>query len=208
MKNFIAALVLLLVSVGCNNARRTLPYYDSADFTPRWELPANGKMHSIRPFVLTDQANETVTERDLTGKIAVVSFFFASCPDVCPITIRSMLDLQQRFEEAPDVVLFSHSVTPRRDSVPVLRAFAEETGVNAARWKLLTGPENEIYDLGRNFYFVEDNQGSAPNDSLFTHTENLVLLDRQRRLRGIYNGMDPNGMRSLVRDITLLRAER
>lgn len=197
---------LLALAIGaCATPERALPYYDSADFTPRWEISAASAFHTIRPCSLIDQQNRVVTEQDLHGKIAVVNFFFTSCGSVCPTTIKSMMDIQQQFANADDVILMSHSVTPVRDSVPALQEFAREKHVNAARWKLLTGAEQEIYDLGKNFYFLDDNQGKAENDALFSHTENFVLVDKQRRLRGIYNGMDPSSMQALAKDIELLR---
>ncbi len=197
-------LLLLLALASCRHAERTLPYYDSADFTPRWEPPAHGSPHTIRPCTLVSQENQPFTERALTGKIAVVNFFFSSCPGVCPTTVRSMMAIQQEFLDADDVVLISHSVTPRRDSVPVLQEYARDKHVNAKRWKLLTGSEQEIYDLGKHYCFLEDDLGAKSSDELFSHTENFVLLDKERHLRGIYNGLDPNSIQQLVRDIRLL----
>lgn len=190
---------------GCAPTERALPYYNSADFTPQWDVPAGSEFHTVRPFTLIDQQNTVVTEQDLVDKIAVVNFFFTSCGGICPTTIKSMMDIQQRFMSADDVVLMSHSVTPSRDSVAVLQAYAREKHVNAAKWKLLTGTEQELYDLGKNFYFVDDDQGLVENGALFTHTENFVLVDKQRRLRGVYNGMDPSSMVALARDIEVLR---
>lgn len=199
------AVVLVVTLASCAQPERTLPYYDSAEFAPRWELPSRGTVHAIRPFTLVNQENQTFTERDIRGQIAVVSFFFSTCPGVCPTTVRSMMDIQQEFLDDDDVVLLSHSVTPRRDSVPVLQEYARDKHVNAKRWKLLTGTEQEIYDLGKHYYFLEDDQGLKTSDELFSHTENFVLLDKERRLRGVYNGLDPSSMQALVQDIRVLQ---
>jgi protein SCO1 len=195
---------LFILMASCTPAERSLPYYDSADFTPRWELPEGAQMHAVRPFTLINQENQSFTEQDLTGKVAVVNFFFSSCPGICPKTVRSMMEIQRQFLDDDDVVLLSHSVTPRRDSVPVLQEYAKDKHVNFRRWKLLTGSEQEIYDLGKNFYFLEDDQGIKTSEELFSHTENFVLLDKKRHLRGIYNGLDPSSMEALVRDLRLL----
>ena len=100
-----------------------------------------------------------------------------------------------------DILLLSHSVTPEKDNVTVLRKYAKEKKVNSKRWKLLTGEKNEIYNLGRKYYFVEEDEGVKKGNDVFLHTENFILIDKQRYIRGIYNGLDPNSMRNLINDI-------
>lgn len=104
-------------------------------------------------------------------------------------------------------MLLSHSVTPDKDSVEVLKEYGKEKGVDFKRWKLLTGDKEEIYDLGRKYYFVEEDEGIAKGDEFFLHTENFVLIDKQRHIRGIYNGLDPNSIKDLIRDIKILKLE-
>ena len=142
-----AAVVLSLCSA-CSRAERTLPFYDSADFTPTWDVSNGSTFHQIRPFRLLDQDNAAFTERDLAGRIAVVDFFFTTCPGICPTMAVSMRALQREFLDDDRVILLSHSVTPDTDTVEVLKQYAADHGVNAAKWKLLTGARSEIYDLG------------------------------------------------------------
>ncbi len=216
MRICLGCLVVVLVTVtGCGTpvstkpleAARALPFYDSADFTPRW--PSDGAVvsHRIRPFRLVDQRNAPFTEADLHGRIAVVDFFFTTCPAICPLMATSMGKVQAAFQGDDRVVLLSHSVTPDTDTPDVLARYADAHSVNIDTWKLLTGPKSEIYDLGRRSYFVDEDLGGTRNEDDFLHTENFILIDGERRIRGIYNGLDPDSIRSLVADITVLELE-
>ncbi len=144
----------------------------------------------------------------MDGKICVADFFFTSCPGICPKMAVSMSALQKEFANDNDVLLISHSVTPAKDSLPVLKKYAVEKGVHYDKWRLLTGPVNEIYDLGRKYYYVEEDLGAVNSDtSVFLHTENFVLLDKNRHIRGIYNSLDNNSMTALKNDIKELKKE-
>ena len=191
-----------------SKAERTLPFYDSADFTPTWQAGDAQTVHRIRPFRLVDQRGAPFTEADLDGRIAVVDFFFTTCPAICPLMATSMGDVQKAFLNDDRVVLLSHSVTPETDTPEVLAKYAEAHGVRVDKWKLLTGSKSEIYDLGRRYYFVDEDLGATRNDDDFLHTENFILIDGQRRIRGIYNGLDPDSIRSLIADITVLEREQ
>lgn len=200
-------LLLVMALFSCQNKVRKLPYYDSADYTPKWEIESEDSFHKIRTFKLTDQEGKTFTEKNLDGKICVVDFFFTSCPGICPKMTNSMATLQEAFKNDSDILLVSHSVTPDKDSVPVLAKYAKEKNINYTKWKLLTGSKDEIYNLGRKFYFVEEDLGENKDNSIFLHTENFVLIDKNRIIRGIYNSLDPSSMESLVEDIKVLEKE-
>lgn len=202
--NIIMFLVLL---ISCKNKSITLPYYDTPDFTPKWEMPDNKTFHQIRSFALLNQENKPFTEKDIEGKICVADFFFTSCPGICPKMTKSMGDIQKEFMNDDEVMLLSHSVNPEKDSVPVLQIYARDVNVNYNRWKLLTGNKDEIYDLGRKYYFVEEDEGIRKGNDVFLHTENFILIDKQRHIRGIYNGLDPNSIENLIRDIRILKEE-
>ena len=207
MKKYLIILVSWL-AVSCNHTEtRKLPYYDSPDFTPKWTLPVGTNFHQIRAFSLTNQENEIFTEKDITGKICVVDFFFTTCPGICPKLANSMSDLQREFLTDDNILLLSHSVMPDRDSVSVLKEYAKKKGVNFLKWKLLTGDREAIYDLGRNYYFVEEDEGVKRTSDVFLHTENFVLIDKGRHIRGIYNALDPDSMLALIDDIKVLQKE-
>jgi protein SCO1 len=207
MKHIVAIIFLALVVVSCKEKVRKLPYYDTADFTPKWAMKDAKTFHAIRTFNLTDQQGNAFTEKNLDGKICVADFFFTSCPGICLKMALSMGDLQKEFLSDDAVLLISHSVTPGKDSVPILKNYADAKEVQYKRWRLLTGSKNEIYNLGRKFYFVEEDLGVNSDTSIFLHTENFVLIDKDRHIRGIYNGLDNNSMTALKNDIKELKKE-
>lgn len=196
------------------NVANKLPYYNDPSFMPDWyaspeDVPAD--YHRIRAFSLVSQHGDVLTEADLEGKLVVANFFFASCPGICPMTMANMKRLQKEFLADADVVLLSHSVTPEADTVPVLHEFADHMGVQSGRWYLATGDRSEIYDLGKNYYFADEDLGESASDpqasEKFLHTESFYLLDADRRIRGIYNGLNTASVTQLVEDVRSLQEE-
>ncbi|MEM9721990.1 MAG: SCO family protein [Bacteroidota bacterium] len=187
-----------------------LPYYNEATFTPHWLLPNDQVLdtfHRISSFELINQEGKTITERTFEGKIYVANFFFTICPGICRKMTNNMSILQGEFMEDEEIQLLSHSVTPEMDSVPVLKQYAEVKGVISDKWHLVTGSQSEIYRLGRRDYFVEEDLGLQRNENEFLHTENFVLIDKQKHIRGIYNGLNKSSVRQLIADIKTLKKE-
>lgn len=189
-----------------------LPYYNSPDFTAHWFPPNSDSLknfHSIPDFNLLNQLGDSVSQKDLQGKIYIADFFFTTCPGICPKMTKNMQLVQQAFLEDDEIKILSHSVTPSIDSVPVLKEYAQNQGVNSKSWFLLTGDRNTIYDLGRNAYFIEEDLGLERENfgSEFIHTENFVLVDKNHRLRGIYNGLNKASVNQLIADIKTLKEE-
>jgi protein SCO1/2 len=206
MKQSLLILSLLFI-VSCEEKQQQqLPYYDTPDFTPKWEMANEKTFHRIRPFKLINQENQVFTEKEMDGKICVADFFFTTCPGICPKMTNSMADIQKEYLNDDEILLISHSVTPETDNATVLKHYAKEKNVDFKRWKLLTGTKDEIYDLGRKYYFVEEDEGVKKGNDVFLHTENFILIDQQRHIRGIYNGLDPNSIKNLIRDIKVLKA--
>ena len=183
-----------------------LPYYNEATFTPIWTIPEDG-FHHISGFELYNQLGDTITAQDLNGKICVADFFFATCPGICPQMMENMGMVQEEFLNDDEILLLSHSVTPEQDSVGALRRYAKQKGVVNGKWHLLTGNQSVIYDLGRKDYFVEEDLGLQKDDDEFLHTENFVLIDKKRRIRGIYNGLRKGAVKQLIADIKTLKLE-
>ncbi|WP_156825848.1 SCO family protein [Lewinella cohaerens] len=217
MKNKIILFLSLASLVGCNESQQnkssveTLPFYDEATFTPHWISPNDGILdtfHQISPFKLTNQEGDIITEKTFEGKIYVVDFFFTICPGICPKMTDNMIELQDEFLNDDDVLLLSHSVTPERDSVSVLKKYAEDKGIMSHKWHLATGTQQEIYKLGRKDYFVEEDLGLNKEEGEFLHTENFVLIDENRHIRGIYNGLKKASINQLIVDIKALKQER
>ena len=187
-----------------------LPYYNEATFTPNWLATRSSMLdtfHTISSFQLMNQDGQMITEKTFDGKIYVTDFFFTSCPGICPKMTANMADIQEAFMNDNDVVLLSHSVTPENDSVPVLKEYAQEHGVQSGKWHLVTGTQKEIYKLGRKDYFVEEDLGLIVEEDEFLHTENFVLIDQNRHIRGIYNGLNKASIRQLIADINTLKKE-
>lgn len=192
------------------NSEGTLPYYEEASFTPHWLSPESDSLaqfHQISPFRLINQEGDTITEESVAGKIYVTDFFFTSCPGICPKMTTNMAILQDMFWEDDEVLLLSHSVTPEHDSVPVLKNYAVAQGIETKKWLLLTGDRQQIYKLGRQDYFVEEDLGLEKDLEEFLHTENFVLIDKNRHIRGIYNGLNKASIQQLISDIGTLKAE-
>lgn len=191
-----------------------LPYYADESFQPYWfssrdEVPES--FHSIPDFTLLNQDGNVVTAADFEGKLYVANFFFTSCPGICPTTMGNMARLQGEVAALDDVVLLSHSVTPEADSVEALARFADEVGVLSTTWTLATGDREMIYDLGKNYYFTHEDLGEpvtgadARLGDDFLHTESFILVDQDRHVRGVYNGMNRAAVDQLIADIHLLR---
>ena len=186
-------------------ASGAVPFYDTRDFTPRWSKVS----HRIAPFHLVDQQKRAVTERDLDGRIHVASFLFAECPSVCPLLVTRLRKVQEAVRDMDDVMMVSYSVTPKTDTPDVLADFGRLRGIDAAKWRLLTGDLAQVSRVIRDSYFADDQRKveGAP-ESRIVHTEKVLLVDGARRLRGIYNGTNAFELERLVEDIRALRAER
>ena len=162
--------------------------------------------HKIAPFRLLNQNGKVITQRDYEDLIYIADFFFTTCPSICPIMTDNMVRIQTQILEDDKVKLLSFSVTPQIDSVPQLKKYALEKGVVDAKWNLLTGDKKEIYSLARKSYFVVKKDGDGgPHDMI--HTENFVLVDPDKRIRGYYDGTDKAAMKNLMEDITTLKEE-
>ena len=186
-----------------------LPHYNEESFTPKWITSSSSKLndfHKIPNFNLVNQNGEKITQKVFENKIYVADFFFTTCPGICPMMTKNMHLIQEVFKNDNDVLLLSHSVTPSKDSVPQLKKYALENTIGK-NWHLVTGSKKEIYDLGRKWYFVEENLGEPKGLDDFLHTENFILVDKNKHIRGIYNGLSINAVKQLIADIKMIKNE-
>ena len=224
MKNYSVILICLItILTGCKKEVKKdiakveetsrvehLPYYNEESFTPHWISPDTEEVqtfHKIPDFKLVNQLGDTVTQKTFEGKIYITDFFFTSCPGICLKMTGNMSKLQKEFKDDPDILLLSHSVTPSIDSVQVLKSYADKNGVIATKWHLVTGDKQEIYDLGRTQYFVENDLGIPKDINDFLHTENFLLIDKNKHIRGIYNGLNSASVAQLIIDVKALKLE-
>ena len=163
------------------------------------------KYHTIADFALTNQNGKLVTQKDYENKIYIADFFFTTCPTICPIMTKNMAGIQDKILNDEDVMLLSHSVTPDIDSVTQLKKYALEKGVKDRKWNLVTGDKQQIYELARKSYMAVKTDGyGGPYDMI--HTENFILVDKERRIRGFYDGTDSEEMKKLLSDLEILKS--
>ncbi|MDX1603196.1 MAG: SCO family protein [Salinimicrobium sediminis] len=164
------------------------------------------KYHTIKDFELYNQNGDTITQDFYKDKIYVADFFFTTCQTICPIMTDHMLQIQEKLKNDEDILLLSHTVIPNADSVPQLKKYALEKGVIDSKWNLVTGNKKDIYDLARKSYLASKSDGDGGPFDLI-HTENFVLVDKERRIRGFYDGTDPKAIEELLTDIEILKNE-
>ena len=184
---------------------KKLPIYSPSmvsDELVEEELRYVKKYHRISDFSLLNQNGNNVTQEDYKNKIYVADFFFTTCPDICPIMTGNMLYLQENLKDT-NVMLASFSVTPKIDTVEVLKEYSTLKGIDDSRWNLMTGNKKQIYDLARKSYLVAKAIPDGKNHGMI-HTENFVLVDRDKRIRGYYDGTNIEDMDKLLDDIQIL----
>lgn len=163
------------------------------------------KYHTIGDFELVNQNGDTITHKTYSDKIYIADFFFTTCPTICPVMTANMADIQEVIKTDPEVMLLSHSVTPDIDSVPQLKKYALEKGVIDSKWNLVTGCKKEIYELARKSYLAVLTDGDGgPYDMI--HTENFILVDKERRIRGFYDGTSKDEIDQLLSDLEVLKS--
>ena len=189
--------------------QKTLPIYNPADVNPELvdsTVQYVAKYHTIADFSFTNQNGKTITQKDYEGKIYVADFFFTTCGSICPIMTTNMIDVQKAFADNPKVMILSHTVTPEIDSVPVLKKYALEKGVIDSKWNLVTGDKKDIYRMARKSYLAVK-LGKPEELYDMVHTENFVLVDAERRVRGFYDGTKKEEVKKLIEDIQWLLTE-
>jgi protein SCO1 len=188
------------------NPKKYLPIMNPADVNPELvdsTVQYVSKYHTIANFSFTNQNGKTITQKDYEGKIYVADFFFTTCQSICPIMTRNMGYVQKAIINNPKVMILSHSVLPDQDSVPVLKKYAIEKGVIDRKWNLVTGNKKEIYYIARKSYLAVKT-GKPEELYDMVHTENFVLVDDKKRIRGFYDGTKKEEVARLVEDINFL----
>lgn len=208
---FIGHLALLIILLGaCEQKPKTqvdiaLPFYHDPSFTPIWMDEADASLdtiHTIPSFRFIDQMGDTITEATIDGKVYVANFFFTYCPSVCPRMASNLSLVQDAFLKDDRVKILSHSVMPWADSVSRLNDYADQYEIDHTKWHLLTGEQSDLYGMGRLAYFADEGFGKGLTDmDDFLHTENMVLVDQKRRIRGVYNGTLPMDTKRMISDI-------
>lgn len=209
-------ITLLLISITCIllfyfalKPKKSLLIYTPSMVNPELvdtTIQYVANKHFISDFSFTNQNGKTITQKDYEGKIYVADFFFTTCKTICPLMTNNMAWLQDQIKNNPKVMLLSHSVTPEIDSVPVLKKYAFEKGALDNKWNLVTGNKKDIYYIARKSYLAVKT-GSPEEMYDMVHTENFILVDEKRRVRGFYDGTKREDVEKLLEDINFLCSE-
>lgn len=204
----VLSIIIIMAIYQVMKPRKTLKVYQPNDVSVELvdsTLQHIKKYHTIADFKLVNQNGDTITQENYADKIYVADFFFTTCVTICPIMTDHMVEIQEALKNDPEVLLLSHSVTPEIDTVAQLKRYALKKGVNDQKWNLVTGDKREIYELARKSYLAAKD---APyNKYDLVHTENFVLVDKKRRIRGFYDGTNPEAIDQLLEDIQILKKE-
>ena len=188
---------------------KKLPIYNPSDVNPKLvdeSIVHVRRNHKVADFELLNQNGDTITQNNYKDKIYVADFFFTRCMTICPVMTNNIGKLQEVFMNDDDIMFLSHSVTPVIDSISVLREYADKKGVIDSKWNITTGSKKHIYKLARKSYFAVLDEGDGGLQD-FVHTENFVLVDKKRQIRGYYDGTDDEDIQRLILDIRILQSE-
>ena len=209
MKNlFFGAFIIGLFSLGCKNEAKRLPFLqmEVAEKVVEGKSVADTTFRTIPSFKLLNQDSAAVTEKDFDGTIYVADFFFTSCPTICPVMHRNLLKIYKKYEGNPEVKLASHTIDVKYDTPSRMKAYADKLGVKGTQWEYLWGSRDEIYTLAeRNYLAAAQEDKNAPGG--FVHGGYLTLVDKEKRIRGVYDGTDDVDVKKLLADMDILLGE-
>ena len=184
----------------------TLPIYQPAEVNEKLvdsSIIHVSKYHKIADFKLTNQNGEKITQEYYKDKIYVADFFFTTCQDICPVMTKNMYQLQQELKNDNSILFLSHTVIPEIDTVEQLKKYAIENKIDESRWNLVTGDKKQIYELARKSYLAVEDVEFGEFDMI--HTENFMLIDKQKQIRGFYDGTNSEEIQRLLKDIEILK---
>jgi len=206
---FFFTLIFLPILYFMVKPKSELPVFNPSDVNPRLvddALKHISKDHKVSDFKLINQNGKIITQENFENKIYVADFFFTRCQTICPVMAVNMAELQEYYKNDNEIKFLSHSVTPGIDSVPVLRAYADKKGAIDGKWEITTGDKMHIYELARKSYFAVLDEGDG-GDQDFIHTEQFVLIDKKKQIRGFYDGTEADEMQRIIDDIEILKME-
>ncbi len=208
---FFSVLCVIIIAIIYNilNVKQPLPIYQPAMVSEELvdsTIQHQKKYHTIADFSLINQNGELITQDTYKDKIYVADFFFTTCQTICPIMTDHMYQIQKEILNDDEVMLLSHSVTPQIDSVAQLKKYAIEKGVIDSKWNLVTGDKKQIYELARKSYLAVKTDGNGDAYDMI-HTENFMLIDKKRQIRGFYDGTKREDIDKLLKDIASLKEQ-
>ena len=205
----ILSLIIISIFYSILKPKKVLPIYQPSRVNAEMvddSIQYISKYHKIADFSLINQNGKVITQNDYKDKIYIADFFFTTCQTICPIMTDHMYQIQKEILNDDEVLLLSHSVTPKIDSVAQLKSYAMQKGVNDSKWNLVTGDKKQIYELARKSYMAVKTDGTGDEYDMI-HTENFMLIDKKRQIRGYYDGTKPEDIERLLEDIAILKKE-
>jgi protein SCO1/2 len=168
-------------------------YFIISAMIPEYGSPKSKPISTIQPFHFLNQDNRWVTEKDLVGKVTAVNFFFTTCTSICPEMNNNLKPVYERFKDEPDFMLLSFTSDPQRDSVPVLRHYADSLNVNTEKWMFLTGRKDSLYAAARHSFKIDNPKNYVQRiEDDFLHTQFVALVDQEGKVVNIYDGLKPS----------------
>ena len=204
----ILSIIIIASIYSILDVEKPLPIYQPASVNVELvdsTIQHQKKYHKIADFSLTNQNGKVISQENYKDKIYVADFFFTTCQTICPVMTKNMAEVQKQFISDPEILLLSHTVTPEIDTVEQLKRYAIDKGVLDDKWNLVTGSKKEIYDLARKSYMAVK-ADPLTTDYGMIHTENFMLIDKERQVRGFYDGTNPEDIKLLIKDIKKLKA--
>lgn len=195
--------------IACNNSKEKLPILGNREAIIKI---VNGKQitdtlyHQIPDFEFISQDSVKITQKDFVGKIYVADFFFTTCPTICPKMKTQMLRIFKKFKDNPQVAILSHTIDPRHDTPSVLKEFSKNLGIQNSMWQMVTGDKTKIYEIGQKSYMVSATDDPKQPGGI-VHSGAFILVDKNRHIRGIYDGTEPEKVDKLMADIEILLKE-
>lgn len=209
MKANLIWLIIITMVIATSCETKKLPYLGEPDVVKK---VVDGKemeetIYPVIPdFSFTNQEGQTVTQSDFKNKVYVADFFFVTCPTICPIMKKNMLTVYKEFKDNPDVKILSHTIDPEHDTPDVLKKYASDLGVTGSMWQFVTGDREKIYDIGQKHYMVSAMEDSSQAGG-YIHSGAFVLIDKDRHIRGMYDGTTEEGTKNLKEDLKVLLKE-
>jgi protein SCO1/2 len=210
MKKLFGAMVIVLLWSACKfNNTKTLPIYGNRQAETKvvnGQTVTDTVYQTIPPFKFVNQYGDSISEKNLDGKIYVADFFFTSCPSICPVMQRNMLNVYNAFKGGGDVKILSYTIDPKYDSVPILKKYADKLGVAGNTWWFLQGKKDDTYRIAEKNYLVAVSKDSTVAGG-YVHQGYFVLIDKEKRVRGSYDGTNQEQVAQLIADIKTLQTE-
>ena len=212
MKKLALGFLVLAMWSACkpgSSDKKTLPIFGSREpvtKTVDGKLVTDTIYQTVPKFKFVNQYGDSISNKSLDGDIYVADFFFTTCPSICPVMHRNMLKVYDTFKSLGDFKIISHTIDPKHDSVPVLKKYADKLGVTGNTWWFLQGKKEDTYDIAEKNYLVAVKKDSTVAGG-YVHAGYFVLIDKQKRVRGAYDGTDPKQVDQMIEDIKSLQSE-